>query len=231
MRGALLAPALLVAAVLLPAQEIDGDWHGSIEVENDAPLRLALHIANGDAATVDSADEGIMALPVDTIAIRNNTVKFEIHSLGGVYQGTLTADASRITGSWNQDGGVWPLVWERGDDPANVTEPISATQARQRGETCARWFYQGHVAELWRNSSPVLRQVFEGEGKLADFREQAIRRFGAAKENSSGTVRLQGALQVYSRVTDHGESGTRVALNCGFDPHGSIALLSIDPAK
>ena len=29
------------------AQEVAGDWHGWIEIKNDAPLRLALHIARG----------------------------------------------------------------------------------------------------------------------------------------------------------------------------------------
>ena len=59
-RLTLLLTVPLVTAALAPAQEIAGEWHGSLEVKDDATLRLALHITRENLlkATVDSADEG-----------------------------------------------------------------------------------------------------------------------------------------------------------------------------
>jgi hypothetical protein len=69
--GGLLIMALL-AAMPAAGQNIQGDWHGALDVENDAPLRLALHIKLGNSgvftATLDSVDEDGTALPVDSFA-------------------------------------------------------------------------------------------------------------------------------------------------------------------
>jgi hypothetical protein len=107
--------------------------HQAAALTNDAPLRLALHVTTPNTATVDSADEGVAALPVDSITVNGSKLKFEIKIIAGVYEGQIAADSSRITGTWSQDGGVWRLVWQRGDDPANITVPIGETGGSRRG--------------------------------------------------------------------------------------------------
>ena len=231
MKGSILLAIVWITATFAPAQEISGDWHGSVEVPNDAPLRLALHIANPNKASVDSADEGVTALPVDSIDVNGATLRFEIKSIGGVYQGTITPDGSRITGTWSQDGGVWPLGWEKGEDPANITHAIRADDAKQRGQACAQLFYEGKLADLWLRLSPVVQQAFGSERQLAEFREQTLRRFGTETRLLSESVTLAGGMQVYRRTAEFQKSQRAVAVAFAFDPRGIVAVFSIDWAE
>ena len=228
MKGLVLLATLCITAALVPAQEISGDWHGSVEVPNDAPLRLALHIANPNTASVDSADEGVTALPVDSIHVNGATLQFEIKSIDGVYRGTMTPDGARITGTWSQDGGVWPLNWEKGEDPANITRAIPADDAKQRGQACARLFYEGKLADLWLRLSAVVQQAFGSERQLAEFRDQTLRRLGAETRILSESVMPAGEMQVYRRTAEFQKSQGRVAVEFAFDPSGIIAVFSID---
>jgi hypothetical protein len=230
MKGPGLFAILCFAAALAPAQEISGDWHGSVEVPNDAPLRLALHIANPNTASVDSADEGVTGLPVDSIHVNGTRLGFEIKSISGVYQGTLTPDGSRITGTWSQDGGLWPLNWERGEDPANLTQPISAAEARHRGQACAQWFYEGKLTDLWLKLSPVVRQAFGSERQLAEFQQHTLHRLGAETRTLSESVTPAGDMQVYRRTAEFQRSQRANTLQFAFDPRGAIAVFSIDAA-
>lgn len=225
-------PAVLVvlvfAAQSLGAQTISGDWHGSIQVPNDAPLRLALHIADDNTATLDSADEGVTALPLDSIALRGGTMQFAIRSISGRYRGTLASDGSRITGTWSQDGGVWPLNWERGVDPANITRPISLEEATNKGRACTQLFYEGKLADLWLSFSPVVRQAFINKEQFAQFRQQTIRRLGSEMRVLSEGVTSVGEMQMYQRVAEFQRAEGSVTIQLGFNPRGTIAVFAID---
>lgn len=227
MKGSALLATLLFVTAFAAAQDVSGDWHGSVEVPDDAPLRLALHIANPKTASVDSADEGVAALPVDAIQVNGATLQFEIKSISGVYQGKIAPDGSRIIGTWNQDGGVWPLTWEKGDDPANITQPISAAEAKQKGQTYAQWFYEGNLAELWRKFSPVVQQAFGRETHLTEFREQTVSRLGAEKQILSESVTTAESLQIYRQKAEFDKAPEGAEIQFAFDPRGSIALFSI----
>ena len=97
-RGLLLAAWLTVS--LAAAQNIEGDWHASLEVKDDAPLRLALHVTREKSgalkATLDSIDEAGSALPVDSMTVSGDTVKFEMKDTGGFFEGRIAAGGSSI---------------------------------------------------------------------------------------------------------------------------------------
>jgi hypothetical protein len=230
MRGPAITAALLCAAALAPAQDISGDWHGSVEVTNDAPLRLALHIANRNTTSVDSADEGVTALPVDSIEVNGTTLRFEIKSIAGVYEGKIAPDGSRITGAWSQDGGVWLLVWEKGKDPENITQPILEAEAQRNGQAYTRWFYEGKLAELWRNLSPVMQQALGSEAKLAEYRERTMRQLGSETQIVGESVKPDGVLQVYRRIAKFRRAEGNVQVKFAFGPRGSVAVFSIGAA-
>jgi hypothetical protein len=230
MRGPVFAAALLFAATLAPAQDISGGWHGSVEVTNDAPLRLALDIMNRNTASIDSVDEGVTALPIDSIEVRGTMLKFWIKSIDGVYEGEIAPDGSRITGSWRQDGGVWPLIWEKGEDPANVTKAIGETEAKEKGRAYTQWFYEGKLAGLWRQLSPVMQQALGEEAKLTEFREQTIRRLGSETRVVGESIKPAGALQVYRRIARFQRSKGNVEVRLAFDPRGAIAVFSVSAA-
>ena len=228
----LLAVPLLLAA-FAPAQEVAGEWHGSLDVKDDAPLRLALHITREDLlkATLDSVDEGGTGLAVDSITVNGSLMKFEMKNVGGVFEGKIAPDGSRIVGSWTQDGAIWPLTWERGEDPANITKPFNEQEAKRKGQMYTQWFYEGKLSDLWLKLSPVMQQALGAEGNLNQFREQVRRQFGKETGLAEESVKAEGALQVYKRLVRFEKSDVPVEVELAFDSRGSVAVFHVRPAK
>lgn len=230
---------ILAAALAGPgatfAQGIAAEWHGAIEVEDDAPLRLALHIvqtrSGGITATVDSMDEGVMDLAADALAIRDSTVKFEIRSIGGTYEGTIAPDGSRIAGSWSQDHRNWPLVWIKGEDPGNTVKLLDEHQALANGRTCTQWFYENKISDLWKKLSPVAQQALGSESELHILRQQALQQTGGEIKISEESLKTEGILQVYRRLAKFDRGGTEIEVTMGFDPAGLVAEFRIRPVS
>jgi hypothetical protein len=100
----------------VPGQGIEGSWQGTLSA-GGASLRVILKVTKGaDAsytAKLDSPDQSIPDLPVDSITLSDNSVSFEVRVVGGSYKGTLSADGSEVTGEWSQGGGSLPLTLKR----------------------------------------------------------------------------------------------------------------------
>jgi pimeloyl-ACP methyl ester carboxylesterase len=92
-------------------------WEGVLDV-GAAKLRLALRIAKAEdgslTAVLDSLDQNARGLPVDTITRKDSTLRFEMAAIGAVYEGTIDAGGSTVTGTWKQGGRTWPLEFKRG---------------------------------------------------------------------------------------------------------------------
>jgi hypothetical protein len=117
MKKTLIAIALLMStAGLAHAQDIVGDWQGTLKVAGDVELRLALHVTKGDdglKATLDSIDQGTNGIPVTTIKLESAKVTFTVEAVRGTYEGTVNAGGTAIDGTWSQ-GQPLPLAWVRG---------------------------------------------------------------------------------------------------------------------
>jgi uncharacterized protein len=102
--------------------DIDGDWLGTLDT-GMGKLRLVLHITNtedGLTATMDSLDQGANGLPVNSITRTGPSLKFEMKSIGGSYDGTISADLSTFNGTWTQGGKSWPLALKRVKNAAEL---------------------------------------------------------------------------------------------------------------
>ena len=97
-------------------QVLEGVWEGAMDI-NGTPLHLRLNFArNADgsiAGTVDSPDQKVTGLRIDSISRTADSVKVEVKTIGGSYQGTLNKDASTLTGTWTQMGNSLPLTLQR----------------------------------------------------------------------------------------------------------------------
>jgi hypothetical protein len=219
----------LAVALWACAQDIAGDWHGWIDIKNDAPLRLALHVAPGARirATIDSVDEGGTGLPVEGLVISGAKIRFEMTGVGAVYEGTATEDGSRIKGFWRQDDGVWALDWERGEDPASLTQPIDRQAARKQGQICTQWLYSGDLSDLWTKLGPVMRQALVSEAGLREFRDEMLQRWGPEVKLISESVETSGTLQVYRRVASFARQAGNVEVQFAFDPRGAAATFHV----
>jgi pimeloyl-ACP methyl ester carboxylesterase len=118
-KGVLICAVLLYAAAFAQAQNIAGDWQGTLSA-NGAELRLVLHIVqNADGtykATLDSVDQGANGIPVTSIAIKNASLNLTIDAVHGTYEGKVSADASKIEGMWTQRQAL-PLTFKRAAAP------------------------------------------------------------------------------------------------------------------
>jgi non-heme chloroperoxidase len=110
--------ALLMCSRVLSAQDLTGDWQGTL---GDAPrqLRTILHIEKGDGAawkatlaSIDQSPDWGTAIPVDAVTMQGTSVKFTVAAIRGTYDGTLAADGNSIAGTWSQ-GPPLPLRFAR----------------------------------------------------------------------------------------------------------------------
>ena len=104
------------AANVGEVQVLEGVWEGTLDA-NGTQLRLRFNFTkNGDGSitgTLDSVDQGVNGLPINTISRTGDAVKMDVKAIGGTYEGTLDKDASTIKGTWSQGGGSLPLTMQR----------------------------------------------------------------------------------------------------------------------
>jgi len=108
--------AILLASGALNAQEVTGDWLGTLST-NGVELHLALHIskaADGSLkATVDSLDQGANGIPVGPITLVDSKLNFTVAAVNGGYEGKVNSGGTVITGTWTQVQAL-PLEFRRG---------------------------------------------------------------------------------------------------------------------
>src|SRR5215467_2155911 len=100
--------ALMVLTASLYAQDISGDWQGTLKA-GAQELRLLLQIAKADngqwRATMlsidQSPDRGVGA-PTTSFSLEGSSIRFAIGLIGGSYDGKLSADGASISGTWTQ---------------------------------------------------------------------------------------------------------------------------------
>ena len=123
MKRTLLFAAFAAAASLgAQAQDIAGDWQGSLKV-GPAELHLLLHISKTNdgawKATLDSVDQGALGIPISAIALKESRLTFTSEAIHGTYQGTVNAAATSIEGTWTQ-GQDLPLNLTRAVKPSDI---------------------------------------------------------------------------------------------------------------
>ena len=99
---------------------IVGDYEGTLA---SPASRLRLHVRLSSSATLtgtlDSLDEGAHGIPSAEFIVSGNQFSFAVPSIGGNYNGEISADGNTITGSWTEQHGSLPLVFTRTVPAAN----------------------------------------------------------------------------------------------------------------
>ncbi len=124
-RICLLACSLFIMVGLAPAQDITGDWQGTLHA-GAADLHLVLHIAKGDAgaltATLDSVDQAANGIPVSSISFKDAKLSLAIELVHGTYEGHLSSEGTTFSGTWSQ-GQALPLDFKRAAAPLPAPKP------------------------------------------------------------------------------------------------------------
>jgi len=121
-RSLLLAVLILLAASLASAQDISGDWQGTLSAAG-AELRLVLHITkltDGTlTATLDSVDQNANGIPVSSVVLKDSKLSLGINAVHGSYEGTVAPDGKSISGTWTQNASL-PLKFIRATAPVQT---------------------------------------------------------------------------------------------------------------
>jgi uncharacterized protein len=119
MKRMLILAVLTAIAGLTHAQDIAGDWQGTLSV-GSAELRLVLHITKSPdgalKATLDSVDQGANGIPVNSIALKDSKLSLGIDAVHGTYEGKVASDGKMISGTWTQAQAL-PLDFKRATTP------------------------------------------------------------------------------------------------------------------
>ena len=110
---------LLISASFVRAQDIAGDWQGTLDT-GMGQLRLVLHItkaADGALkAMLDSIDQNANGIPVESATLKGSKLNLDVEAVHGTYDGTVAPDGKTISGTWNQ-GKALPLEFKRASAP------------------------------------------------------------------------------------------------------------------
>jgi len=105
---------------------IEGIWEGKLKVPG-TELRIIFKISkNPDGtltATLDSPDQGAADIPVEEVIFEDNTLRLEVKSIGGVYEGKVSEGFLVIEGEWKQSGQILPLTVKRVDKAVEILRP------------------------------------------------------------------------------------------------------------
>jgi pimeloyl-ACP methyl ester carboxylesterase len=98
------------------AQDITGNWQGTITPPQGKPLRIVLRVTRDDSgalkALIYSIDQGPQGDRADSITMQDSTVKFVVGMIQLSYEGKLSADGNSITGTWTQ-GSQFPFNFQK----------------------------------------------------------------------------------------------------------------------
>lgn len=110
------AALAVLSACSLYAQDVAGDWHGTLKV-GPIEMGIQLHIVKADkglTASMDSPDQGIRGMAVDSISLEGSDLKFAVGAVQVTYAGKVSPDGKSIDGTLTQ-GQAMPLDLTRGN--------------------------------------------------------------------------------------------------------------------
>jgi hypothetical protein len=97
-----------------------GTWAGSL-TQSGTTTRVVLHLVLKDAtlvAALDSPDQGARDIPVPSVSLSGDELRFGLGAFGISYGGVLDRDTMTIQGEWKQGGTASPLRLSKEGAPA-----------------------------------------------------------------------------------------------------------------
>ena len=121
------ATGLEVPSHGIPGKGLPGHWLGALKLSPVIELRLALDLKTSASGRLSGAmtslDQGNAQIPITTLTEEAGVVHFETKSVGGSFDGKLSADGAEMAGDWRQNGKTMPLVFKRVATTAKLERP------------------------------------------------------------------------------------------------------------
>jgi hypothetical protein len=126
MNKAIMVAVMAVATVCVgQAQDVTGDWEGNLAIGAGA-VRIVLHITKSPEGTLnaimDSPDQGAVGIPVESITLIGNKLKFVSNAVKGAYEGTVKNNGS-ILGNLVQGQNHTELDFKKSTTPIKLVHP------------------------------------------------------------------------------------------------------------
>ena len=119
------------SALLAYAQDISGDWQGTLKV-GAQELRILLQIAKSDNGewrasmlSIDQSPDRGAGTPATSFSLDGSSIQFAIGAARASYDGKLSADGASISGTWTQ-GRPLPLEFRRATKKTAWLDPSVA---------------------------------------------------------------------------------------------------------
>lgn len=106
--------SVLFAGGALCAQDLSGNWQGTLQAGPQALRIIVQFVIDRDAWTGNmySIDQTTDPFPISGLTSDGATVKFRVDAVQGSYEGKLSQDGSVLAGSWTQ-GVPLPLEFHK----------------------------------------------------------------------------------------------------------------------
>lgn len=118
-------PSALFEQITSTQKPLDGIWVGVVVVSG-IKIRMILRVSKNSAgaltARMDVPDQGASDLPVESITVEGQVVRFQSSNLG-TYQGTLSNDSLEIVGELKQGPTTLPITFKRVDKAPTLGRP------------------------------------------------------------------------------------------------------------
>lgn len=125
MKNFLFLFTFLLSINSIQAQEITGDWYGSLNVQG-TELPLVFHLQKNDSAyssTMDSPTQGGYNIKFDQTYYDNSILEMEIEAAMVKYKGNYDKETQTIKGTFNQRGMSFPLNLNREKKITEINRP------------------------------------------------------------------------------------------------------------
>src|SRR5207248_11708938 len=111
------------------ATSLSGEWTGTLQV-GETQLHLVLHLSKNAQGTwtaaVDSLDQAVYGMEASKVSQVEDTLRFELTSVGAQFQGKILPDHKSIRGIWEQGGTGLPLRFEKNSFSPAAKQPSNA---------------------------------------------------------------------------------------------------------
>ena len=112
------------------AQDISGDWQGTVAVGPQVQLRILLHVGKSDNGDwnasfqlVDQIVDWGVGVPMTPFSFDGSKIRGVVDRIQGGYEGTLSDDGSSMTGTWTMLGVPRPLAFRRPAEGSDWRDP------------------------------------------------------------------------------------------------------------
>lgn len=115
-----------LSTILAQEKDLSGSWVGKLKLPNGIQLSIVFNLQKtGDeySATLDSPDQGAKGIPCGKINIENDSIRIDVPSIFGNYNGKINYDDKKITGYWNQAGSSFELNLQYTEEIAAPKRP------------------------------------------------------------------------------------------------------------